>query len=100
MALILSVTVAKVCPGPMTGIGSGRCTTGSWAPSLSMVVRPSPAHLAGGFARRVRAAKLRVRVPQGRQVRRPRPGVQFRQQPVIQRPRLVARHLALAVVEV
>src|SRR5262249_10309333 len=85
MELILSVTVAKVCPGPRTG-GCGRSfVIGRRGPSAPMIFR---------------LFEFRVRIAHHRQVGGAWLRVQLTEQGVIAWLGLRSRHPALPVVEV
>src|SRR3989441_11444834 len=85
MVLILSVTVAKVCPGPITGGRRRSAAVGRRGPSAPMTFR---------------LFDFRVRVAHGSQIGSARPGVQFAQQSVVARLSLKSGDAALRVVEV
>src|SRR5262249_20937199 len=83
IALILSVTDANVCPGASTACPSS-----------------SPGRSRGSDAMVRLRLDLGVRVPQPRQVRRARAGVQLSQNPVVPRIGLELGDLALGVIDV
>src|SRR5512145_2046521 len=81
MLAILSVTVAKVWPGPITG-----CTTRSGLAMLRSFT--------------TRAGELGVRVPDRRQVARARPRLELGEEAVVPLARLQPEDAAFRVVDV
>src|SRR5947209_9560665 len=85
IALILSVTVANVCPGPMMPGWAGPVSCSAMnSASLAMPVRLP--------------LIVRVRVADGRQVGQPRAGVQVAEQAVMPRVAFEPGHLATVAV--
>src|SRR4051794_25741206 len=87
MELILSVTEANVCPGAIT-IGVPDPATGS--------IRS----VRGGVLCAILCAQFRIHVPNGRQIRGPRPRVQIRQECVVPLLGCQPRDTAVRIVEI